>query len=912
MRFKQTNIHMQTTELYLVWFFFCGNLFLINPLHAQTLAEANTSIQSGEYETALEILREIEDEEALLVHARLLIDIGRQFEAEELLQREESVQAITLRAEILIRLGQYNDAINLLDPAVEGENGPHAPARFWRGQAFDAIGRHSRARLDYQDFARAYQNGQITTAEDLMLAAQAMIELDRYQDANMLLQSALELDPESIPIRVVWADLFLEKYRPDEAETLLEEVLIRNPNHAYALVLRGYAALKKEHDLSLAQTYANRALEIYPNMPIALLLLSKIAIDTNYLDQASEYISLIAENGPQHLQALTLEAAIAYLRDDMERYSELEAEVLMISPNYAAFYHQIGEHAARVFRYEAALSLQQQAISLAANYWPAFISLGVAHSRMGNDEQARAFLQRAFDADPFNATAFYMVNLYEQTLENYIYLNDPIMSGLRYRFHQNEQAVLSRYIPDATRDVFQRYEERYNFTPEMPLSIEVFSDTETFAIRSVGLPIEGLQGVCFGHVVTSHSPSEGNFNWLLVLEHEMSHVFSLQRSNYRVPRWLTEGMAEYDTFLTDPRWQREEELSMVRALSNDSLISIADLTSAFTNSTDLNDVVVAYYQASLTVRFIATQWSYQHLLQMLDGYANEERTIEVLESVLERDISQFDDEFETWLRSELGSLTTLWEPDLFEFSDLEHFAENAESGDPDSLAAFGVSQVVNGHLELGTTTLQNVLSLDPNHSLANLALGKIAYEMRNLSDAETHLLTVLNTHESYTVHFLLGAIAKDSGRIEEAIEHFQHAATLYPRSPDPQRMLIELFDQQNNLAGAIAALEILVMLDENDFHSAFRYAQHLVREQDPQAFEATSWAAQVDPFSRDLHTLYGQVAHEQNNWQIAQRELELELAAGPRDRQQTLQLLLTTYQALQLTNQANEIELELQ
>ena len=58
----------------------------------------------------------------------------------------------------------------------------------------------------------------------------------------------------------------------------------------------------------------------------------------------------------------------------------------------------------------------------------------------------------------------------------------------------------------------------------------------------------GALGACFGRVVTMDSPKAlppGSFQWEATLWHEMAHVYTLQMSNQRVPRWLSEGISAY-------------------------------------------------------------------------------------------------------------------------------------------------------------------------------------------------------------------------------------------------------------------------------------------------------------------------------------------------------------------------------
>ena len=81
-----------------------------------------------------------------------------------------------------------------------------------------------------------------------------------------------------------------------------------------------------------------------------------------------------------------------------------------------------------------------------------------------------------------------------------------------------------------------------------------YADAEQFSVRTSGLPNVGIQGVCFGKTLAAMSPRAEPFNWGNVLWHELAHVFAIQLSKSRVPRWFTEGLSEYETIERRPEW----------------------------------------------------------------------------------------------------------------------------------------------------------------------------------------------------------------------------------------------------------------------------------------------------------------------------------------------------------------------
>ena len=73
----------------------------------------------------------------------------------------------------------------------------------------------------------------------------------------------------------------------------------------------------------------------------------------------------------------------------------------------------------------------------------------------------------------------------------------------------------------------------------------------------MGMPGLGALGVTFDSVVAMDSPDSrtpGSFHWASTLWHELSHVYVLNMTKSRVPRWFTEGLAVYEETAASPDW----------------------------------------------------------------------------------------------------------------------------------------------------------------------------------------------------------------------------------------------------------------------------------------------------------------------------------------------------------------------
>jgi len=123
-----------------------------------------------------------------------------------------------------------------------------------------------------------------------LLVAGAYRGLGQPAEANAAFRRALELEPESVEVRLAWALLFIETHKPSEALRLYREA-IEIDSTSYAARL-GEARVLAEQSETAARTLGEGLLEREPERPEAYLLLARIALEAGERSRARELLSL--------------------------------------------------------------------------------------------------------------------------------------------------------------------------------------------------------------------------------------------------------------------------------------------------------------------------------------------------------------------------------------------------------------------------------------------------------------------------------------------------------------------------------------------------------------------------------------------------------------------------------------------
>ena len=140
------------------------------------------------------------------------------------------------------------------------------------------------------------------------------------------------------------------------------------------------------------------------------------------------------------------------------------------------------------------------------------------------------------------------------------------------------------------------------------------------------------------------SPSgraSGDFHWGSTLWHELAHVFTLEATDHRVPRWLSEGISVFEEWRTGPTPGVVVPPDVITALNEDKFLPVSDLDAGFIRPSYPNQVQVSYMQAGLICLFIEQRWGFERLVALLHQFDRNVTTAAAVESAFKMTPARF-------------------------------------------------------------------------------------------------------------------------------------------------------------------------------------------------------------------------------------------------------------------------------
>jgi tetratricopeptide (TPR) repeat protein len=802
---------------------------------AQSAAQGWAHLKQGQYAKAVEIFTAIlktepgnrQAQQGLL---RAYLETGHYDKAENAVMQFLAIHPndgplTNLHGEIYYLTGRYTEALAEFQKAVDKAPGAEAlRAKLNAGLVLTTLGKIDEAHDLFQQVVSLYNRRQAISADELTLTARALTFLEQYHDANDLDLDAIAADPTHIEAHLHAGELYVEKYNYAEAASFFRDALKINPNSAPAYL--GLARSKQIDGGPEVEQAVDRALAINPNLVEAHNLKAALHLEADRFDKALAELDQSLRVNPNSLDAHSLRAAVFYLQNRRDEFQAEAQKVLAINPRCGELYHTLAEFAVLHRRYHQAVELAGKAVELSPRLWKAQATLGINLLRIGKTAQGREVLEKAFAGDPFNVWVKNTLDLLDSMRE----YRETAGKHFLLKVAAKESEVIAPDALELLEEAYQKLTAKYQFTPQGPIACELFANHEDFAVRTLGLPGLGALGVCFGQVMAMDSPSarpSGHFNWGSTAWHEFAHVITLQISDYKIPRWFSEGLSVYEERRARPGWGADWTIEYLRAFVDGRFLPVLELDSGFLRPKAPDQVPLAYFQASLVGEFIEARFGFEAIVKMLRQYQQNATTPDALKHALGLSPEEFDEAFRAYVNAKTAGYQK-----AVEFN------------------ALGQS-----HQAVTPEALRAMLAKNP---------------------------------DSFFAHWRLGLAYQSEGDANNAIEHLTRAIALFPYYTGPANPYVALADldlKQGNPKEAMTVLEKLVNIDEDNFEAHKRLAELLIEHGEvARATAILERGTYINPFDAQWRQRAGEFYLQHDQTARALREFQAALALDPADK----------------------------
>ncbi len=728
---------------------------------------------------------------------------------------EAKVQAAVFKGEILFLTGKVDESKAVFEDLFKS-NPRTLKSILFLGLVEKECGRREEAYKWFDRFTQLWLTEEFDkTDENLLAIALGAMEMtyrhqDMAEDAQRIIDGIIEKNPKKVEAHVALGNLLMTKYVVDRKS--FNDALKINPNFPDARV--GLAACYlSRYDNRKAMEEARRALQINPRHVDALLMCAAVDVSDQMYDAAAASVDKALAVNPRNLQALSMSAGIDLMKGRKEKYEETRKRVLGQNPIYGEFYHTVAAMM-QGRRLEEVVALERGAVKADPMLWIGHIDLGISLSRMGLVDEAKKSLEIGFKGDSYHVQARNLLTLFD----DYGEFVTRKTGNFEMLYHKNDQEVMAHYTAGLLERAWKEMSERYGFKPRIPVRMEMFRQMRDFATRTIGLPGLGALGACFGPLITMNSPyafKPDGFNWASTAWHEFAHVVTLQQSDGRIPRWFTEGISVYEERLGHPSWYRNDFREFMGRAHAGKLIPIGLLNPEFTRGR----VLLAYFHASWVVEFIASEFGFAKVVEMIKEYGRDKNDAEAVKGALGIGMEELDRRFQAWLMKRFGrfELTPLYYPE--EIDELKlHTMERPD--DAGGFLRLARACLQNGRTADAEVNAGRAMGIDPSLPGPYALLGELFYIKKNFEQAGKYLKLALEKGEkNYAVHLLMGHVALNRDQKDDAIGHFEKSLAAFPEyigDDGPYVMLKNLYESKGQEDKMLGIMEELALRSENN------------------------------------------------------------------------------------------------
>ncbi len=804
--------------------------------------------------------------------------------------------------------GRYKQAEEAFDKAFANSKQKSVAARVELIDLWTLTGRRDEAELARTWFFKNYrkiskirygrvknkkgETREVTDPAELVILARAMAPVDPQGAINALTvaqqkgKGSGEVEPYTRSFF-----LFMEKYAWGYAPGELRGAAGINKKHPDVLLGTAYYQWTRRKNAEAAEKALQEALATNPGMIAARVMMAHLHLFDDEYEKARKQLDEALKVNPKDLEALSTLAAYYYDTREEKEFKATCEKVLKLNPRYAELYNTIAGACERKRQFPQAHKFYKKSIELDPTHWRGYYGAGMALVRRGEDVEGKKLLEKAFKLNKYNLFCRNMLVVLDKLVppKGYTSKFDSIKTKHFVIWApKKDAAFLLPYYARCLEEGYARFRSKYKFTPENPTVVEIFSSHSSFSARTTGLPLIGADGACFGKLVTLDSArvwqagTVPKFNWATVAEHELMHVFSLQLTNYHIPRWFTEGLSVYEERV--PRIELDRLFAS--AARNNRLIKVSELNRQMTRPTARMNPLLAYYQARRIVEFIYAEHGMEGMTKLLAECKAGHKIEACIQNALGCTMEEFEKQVLAHQKKFAAEQVRIsGAPDRATFTKLKLEAKQ-NPDDPEKLAALASAYLQGRRPNWASAAKharQAVAKGEKGKGVARgyAVLGFIAFQKEEKFRKARELFekAVKLDPGNVAANLYLGVCAGKEGKSQLAVRHLLAAKKLSPRNIGKFNAYEELYKVYRDLdedKKALAVMRERVAVDKKGYEVAVRLGKLALGAKDWKLAAWSAWqAVRVDPFKADPHLIWGRAAEGTKDFKTAEREWRL-------------------------------------
>ena len=645
---------------------------------------------------------------------------------------------------------------------------------------------------------------------------------DPRQVLELAYDRAKKDQPQLSDSWIASAELALDKQDFGLAQESLKEAakLVPDDPQVHYLMARALAAT----DPVRATQSLEQAFKLNPfHIPSHILRIDRL-IDSEQYEEARKALRVVLGVNIRHPSAWAYQAVLAHLTNDSESESLWQQASRQWNVDTANTDHLIGRKLSQKYRFEEGAHYQRQALQANPQHVRAQAQLAQDLLRIGKETEGWQLAEKVNEQDPYDVVAHNLVTLQEK-LAQFTTLEE---AGIVLRMDKREAQIYGQRAMKLLQRAKQTLCSKYKMEVAEPVIVEIFPDQKDFAIRTFGVPGgAGFLGVCFGKVITANSPASQGANpsnWEAVLWHEFCHVVTLQKTNNKMPRWLSEGISVYEERQANGSWGQSMDAQYRKMILAGELTPISKLSGAFLQPPSPMHLQFAYYQSSLVVEYLIKNYGIEVVHRILDDLGVGMPINESLQRYsgslpeLEKEFEQFAQQLAKQLAPNLD-----WsEPELPPRPGLAEVKAWLEQHPRNYLALNGYAQLLmrNKQWSAAVEPLQLLLKEFPediSNGCAYELLAEVYRQLKNLPQEQATLEQwIQRDNDALSAQLRLLEIYADQQNWQELARVAELTLAVNPLLTSPQQHLAAALTAMKQPQQSIPPLQALLVLDPRD------------------------------------------------------------------------------------------------